>query len=233
MRAIRSLLTLAGVAVVLSSGLSQAQQSAPPANPAWKVPEVIAFIGVKKGDQVADVVAGRLTSALAEAVGPKGKVYAVETAEVVKAHPQALTLMKELADKMPSIVVSSDPVAAPLPTGLNVVFIRQNYHDLYNKFMGPVDVAAFNKNVFNALKPGGVYVILDHVALPGSDLAATELLHRIDPERVKKDVLAAGFKLDKESSILANPADDHAKNVFDPSIRDHTDQFLYRFVKPK
>ena len=230
MRTLKSLLALAAVAVC---GLSQAQQAPPPANPAWKIPDVVAFIGIKQGDRVADVVAGRLTSALAEAVGPKGTVYAIETAEVVKAHPQALTLMQGLAEKMPNIVVSSDPVAAPLPTGLNAVFIRQNYHDLYNKFMGPADVAAFNKKVFGALKPGGVYVILDHAAAPGSDLAATETLHRIDPARVKKDMLGAGFKLDKESALLANADDDHAKNVFDPSIRDHTDQFLYRFVKPK
>ena len=76
-------------------------------------------------------------------------------------------------------------------------------------------------------------MILDHASAAGSDLSATETLHRIDPARVKKDALAAGFKLDKESTLLANADDDHAKNVFDPSIRDHTDQFLYRFVKPK
>lgn len=233
MQTLKSIMALAAVAAVSVWGLGQAQQPPPPANPAWKIPEVIAFIGVKKGDSVADVVAGRLTSALAEAVGPKGKVYAIETAEVTKAHPQALTLMQGLAAKMPNIVVSSDPVAGPLPSGLNAVLIRQNYHDLYNKFMGPADVAAFNRNVFNALKPGGVYVVLDHAAVPGSDLASTETLHRIDPARVRKDVLAAGFRLDKESTILANSQDDHSTNVFDPSIRDHTDQFLFRFVKPK
>jgi predicted methyltransferase len=123
-------------------------------------------------------------------------------------------------------------VASPLPSGLDVVFIRQNYHDLYDKFMGPADVAAFNKAVFAALKPGGVYVVLDHAAMAGSGIAATDTLHRIDPARVKSDVLAAGFKLDAESSILANPADDHTKSVFDPSIRNHTDQFLFKFKKP-
>jgi predicted methyltransferase len=113
------------------------------------------------------------------------------------------------------------------------VFIRQNYHDLYDKFMGPADVPAFNKAVFAALKPGGVYVVLDHAAVAGSGIGATETLHRIDPARVKADVLAAGFKLDAESTILANASDDHTKKVFDPSIRGHTDQFLYRFKKPK
>jgi predicted methyltransferase len=182
---------------------------------------------------VADIVAGRLTASLAEAVGPTGKVYAVETAEVVKAHPEAMVHMKALAEKSPNVIVSADPVATALPSGLDAVFIRQNYHDLYDKFMGPADVPAFNKAVFAALKPGGVYVVLDHVATKGSGLAATETLHRIDPARVKADILAAGFKLDAESSILANKSDDHSKNVFDDTVRGHTDQFLFRFKKPK
>lgn len=212
----------------------QAQESAPPApNPAWKIPEVIHFIGVKKGDKVADVIAGRLTAALAQAVGPTGKVYALETAEVVKSHPEVLLMMKQVAAQSPNIIVSADPVSSPLPTGLDVVFIRQNYHDLYDKFMGPADVPSFNKAVFAALKPGGVYVVLDHVAAAGSGISATETLHRIDPARVKADVTAAGFKLESQSRILSNPADDHSKNVFDPSVRDHTDQFLYRFRKPR
>lgn len=209
------------------------QSAAPPVDPAWKVPEVVKFIGLKKGDKVADIVGGRLTGSLAQAVGPTGKVYAVETAEVVKGHPAALEHMKALASESPNVIVSADPIATPLPSGLDAVFIRQNYHDLYDKFMGPADVPAFNKAVFAALKPGGVYVVLDHAATAGSGVEATETLHRIDPARVKSDALAAGFKLDGESSILANSADDHTKKVFDPSVRGHTDQFLLRFKKPK
>jgi len=211
-----------------------ARPAMPPEDPAaWKIPEVVAFIGLKKGDKVADIIGGRLTGALADAVGPTGKVYAVETSEVVKVHPQVMDVMKGLQAKSPQVVVSADPVSSPLPEGLNAVFIRQNYHDLYDKFMGPADVPAFNKAVFKALKPGGVYVVLDHAAALGSGISATETLHRIDPERVKSDVLAAGFKLDSESKILANPADDHTKGVFDPSLRSHTDQFLFKFKKPK
>jgi predicted methyltransferase len=209
------------------------QSAAPTVDPAWKVPEVIAFIGVKKGDRVADIVAGRLTASLAQAVGPSGKVYAVETAEIVKAHPEILGMMKALATQSPNVIVSADPVSTPLPSGLDAVFIRQNYHDLYDKFMGPADVPAFNKAVLAALKPGGVYVVLDHAAAAGSGIGATDTLHRIDPARVKADVLAAGFKLDAESSVLADKSDDHIKNVFDPSVRGHTDQFLLRFKKPR
>ena len=222
------------LAISMGAATTALSQSAPPAlDPAWKVPEVIAFIGLKKGDKVADIVGGRLTASLADAVGPTGKVYAVETAEVVKVHPEVLTQMNDLATRSPNVVVSGDPVASPLPSGLDAVVIRQNYHDLYDKFMGPADVPAFNKAVFAALKPGGVFVILDHAAAAGSGIDATETLHRIDPARVKADVLAAGFKLDATSSILANTSDDHSKKVFDPSVRGHTDQFLYRFRKPK
>jgi predicted methyltransferase len=219
-------------AALAAAGSVGAQSAAPTVDPAWKAPQVVEFIGLKKGDKVADIVAGRLTSSLAQAVGPSGKVYAVETAELVKVHPDALAHMKELASQSPNVIVSDDPISTALPSGLDAVFIRQNYHDLYDKFMGPADVPAFNKAVFAALKPGGVYVVLDHAAMAGSGVGATETLHRIDPARVKADVLAAGFKLDAESGILANKDDDHTKNVFDPSIRGHTDQFLLRFKKP-
>jgi predicted methyltransferase len=228
-----SLLLAISIGAATTASSQPPQSAAPALDPAWKVPEVIAFIGLKKGDKAADIIGGRLTESLAQTVGPTGKVYAVETAEIVKAHPQIMDRMKALAVRSPNVVVSDDPVATALPSGLDVVFIRQNYHDLYDKFMGPADVPAFNKAVFAALKPGGVYVVLDHAAAAGSGIDATDTLHRIDPARVKADVLAAGFKLDAESSILANKSDDHTKNVFDPSVRGHTDQFLYRFKKPK
>ena len=202
------------------------------ADAALKAPEIIAFIGLKPGDRLADVVGGKLTPALAHAVGPKGKVYSLETAEYAKVHPDALLAMQTLAAASLNVVVSADPVMAPLPAKLDAVFIRQNYHDLYDAFMGPADVPAFNRAVFAALKPGGVYVVLDHAAAAGAPMTVTQTLHRIDPARVKADVLAAGFTLDGESAVLANPADDHSLRVFDPTIRGHSDQFLLRFRKP-
>jgi predicted methyltransferase len=232
-RIVLSVLLAASIGAATTASSQSPQTAAPTVDPAWKAPEVVAFIGLKAGEKVADIMGGRLTSSLAQAVGPSGKVYAVETAELIKAHPQVLDIMKALAARSPNVVVSNDPVATALPSGLDAVFIRQNYHDLYDKFMGPADVPAFNKAVFAALKPGGVFVVLDHAAAAGSGIGATDTLHRIDPARVKADVLAAGFKLDAESSILANQSDDHTKNVFDPSVRGHTDQFLYRFKKPK
>ncbi len=205
-------------------------------DPTMKGPEVIAFVGLKPGWKVADIIAGRFVRAESQAVGPKGVVYAYEPDEIMKTHPEAAAgLTKIVADPAYANVkqVTAPINAANLPKGLDAVFIRQNYHDLYDKFMGPADVPGFNKQVFAALKPGGVYVILDHADAPGSGLTGTETRHRIEEARVKEDVLAAGFKLDAESPILANPADDHSKMVFNPAIRGKTDQFLLRFRKPK
>ncbi len=211
---------------------AQAPAGPPAPNPAWKVGEVVAFTGVKPGDRVADIVGGRFTGALARAAGPTGKVYAVETAEVIKVHPEVMGKMQALAVAQPNVVVSADPVSTPLPPGLDVVFIRQNYHDLYDKFMGPADVAAFNRAVFAALKPGGVYVILDHSAARGAPRDVTETLHRIEEDRVKREVEAAGFVLEGESGVLSNTADPRTAGVFDASIAGHTDQFLLRFRRP-
>jgi predicted methyltransferase len=99
--------------------------------------------------------------------------------------------------------------------------------------MGPTDPAILNKAVFAALKPGGVFVVVDHAAESGSGLRDTETLHRIDPDIVKQQVEAAGFRFAGESDVLRNPADDHTLKVFDKSIRGHTDQFVYKFVKPQ
>ena len=99
--------------------------------------------------------------------------------------------------------------------------------------MGPVDMAAFNKAVFAALKPGGVYVVLDHVAAPGSPADVTDTLHRIEPSVVRREVEAAGFVFEGESRLLANPEDPHTAGPFNASIQGHTDQFIYKFRKPK
>src|SRR6202021_1573020 len=226
------------ILLAVSSGAATpaSSQSAPfgdrPPNPAWKVPEVIAFVALKKGDKVADIVGNHLTAALAQAVGPTGKVYAVETAQVAKLHPESFVIIRSLAARSPNIVVSEEPVASPLPSGLDAVVIRQNYHDLYDKHMAPGDVTVSNRRGLAPLSRGGVYVVLDHAALAGAGIGATAPLHRSDPARVRSDVLAAGFELDAESSILANPRDDHTKSVFDPSLRAPTTQFPYAFKNP-
>jgi predicted methyltransferase len=119
-----------------------------------------------------------------------------------------------------------------VPEPLDLVWTSMNYHDLHLEFFGPADLAAVNKAIFAALKPGGIYLVLDHAAAAGSGLRDAGTLHRIDPEVVKREVLAAGFVLDAESDALRNPADDHSRKVFDEAVRGKTDKFIFRFRKP-
>ena len=125
-----------------------------------------------------------------------------------------------------------DPAILTVDKPVDLVWTVQNYHDVPNGGGGEVALAAFNNAVFKALKPGGIYIVVDHVAPAGSGLADTNTLHRIDPAIVKKQVLAAGFQWVGESKVLANPKDDHTLKVFDPKIRGFTDQFVYKFRKP-
>ena len=113
---------------------------------------------------------------------------------------------------------------------VDVIFMSQLYHD---QIWQKIDVAKMNKAIFDALKPGGVYLIIDHIGRGVTTVEQIDRLHRIDPALVKEQVLAAGFRLAGESDLLRNPYDLGDKNVFDPTIRGHTDQFVYRFVKPR
>jgi predicted methyltransferase len=197
--------------------------------------ELLAFLKLRPGDTVADVWPGDYWDRLfAAAVGPKGKVYAAHLADADEAErrttPPAGSM--PLPDHPNVVVAVTRANTFSLPTKADVIWFRQNYHDLYDKFMGPADVPAFNKAVYNALKPGGRFVIIDHTAKPGSGVEAMEKLHRIDPAVVKADLAAAGFKLVAESDALRNPDDPLDELVFKPSIRGKTDQFVYVFQRP-
>jgi predicted methyltransferase len=199
----------------------------------------LAFAGVKPGDKVVDFIAGGgyFTRLFADVVGAKGHVYAVEPSEVSKfpSVAKAITALQAYAADKPNVTVTVAPAvdALKFPEKVDVFWISQNYHDLKDKFMGPVDTMAFNKAVYAALKPGGTYIVLDHAAVKGAPMSVTEDLHRIDPAVVRREVEAAGFKFEGESHILANSADPHTANVFDKTIRGHTDQFIFKFRKPR
>ena len=202
-----------------------------------KVAELSTFAGIKPGDRVLELIpgSGYFTRVFSKVVGPKGHVYAVWPEPYDKESTPDSDKLRKLATQpgYTNISVAIQPAAAlTAPKPLDVVFTSQNYHDYPNKFMGPTDPAILNKNVFNALKPGGVFIIVDHVAETGSGMRDTDTLHRIDPEIVKTQVTAAGFVFEGQSDVLRNPADDHKVKVFDKSIRGHTDQFVYKFRKP-
>ena len=197
--------------------------------------ELLDFLHLQPGETVADIWPGDYWDRLfADAVGPTGKVYAAHLieADTAERHVTPPDGSMPFPDHPNVIAVATHTETFSLPGKADVIWFRQNYHDLYDKFMGPADVPAFNKAVFEALKPGGRFVVIDHVAPDGSGIADTDTLHRIDPARVKADLLAAGFKFVGESDALRNPADPHDKIVFDPSIRGKTDQFVYVFERP-
>lgn len=197
--------------------------------------EVLTFSGIKPGDRVADFIPGRgyVTRLFSKIVGKQGHVYAVVPKEMPD---RAATSVNEIADDSTygNVTVLREPVNDfKAPEKLDMVWTSMNYHDLHNDFFGPADLTKLNKAIFNTLKPGGIYLVLDHAAEPGSGVRDTNTLHRIDPAVVKKEVLAAGFELDTQSDILKNPDDDHTLKVFDPAIRGKTDKFIYRFRKPR
>lgn len=202
-----------------------------------KPAETLAFIHLRPGDKVADFAAGSgyFTRLFVDVVGPKGHVYATEPAEEKRFNEKALAELQSFAQSHSNLTVSDAPALESLtfPEPLDVFWISQSYHDLKDKFFGPIDTAVFNKAVFAALKPGGEYVVLDHAAAADAPADVTETLHRIDPSVVRREVEAAGFKFEAQSTILANPADLHTLRVFDPTIRGKTDQFIYKFRKPK
>lgn len=202
-----------------------------------KVALVMTFAEVKPGQKVLELIpgSGYFTRVFSAIVGPQGHVYTVWPNEYAKEDADDVAGSQKLAANphYANVSVLTQPanqLSSPAPVDL--VFTSQNYHDYPDKFMGKVDPAVLNKQVFDALKPGGLWVIIDHVAPAGSGMADTDTLHRIDPAIVKQQVEAAGFVFDGESNALRNPKDPHDIKVFDKSIRGHTDQFIYRFRKP-
>lgn len=198
---------------------------------------VMTFAQVKPGQKVLELVPGTgyWTRVFSVIVGPQGHVYTVWPDEMAKysAKGYASLSAQVTTPHYANISLLKQPAAQlSAPEPVDLVFTAQNYHDYHDPFMGPVDMAKFDKEVYAALKPGGLFVVIDHVAPAGSGTADTNTLHRIDPEVVKKEVEAAGFVFDGESDALRNPADPHTNKVFDPSIRGHTDQFIFRFRKP-
>src|SRR4029077_5357870 len=115
-------------------------------------------------------------------------------------------------------VLSDSSANFRAPRKLDLIWTAQNYHDLHDSFMGPADVGALNRAFFNALKPGGVLLVIDHAADVGSGLRDTETLHRIDPVQMRAEIEAAGFPIEAQSDALPNPQDDHTLSVFDGRV---------------
>lgn len=188
--------------------------------------EFLQFSNVQPGMRVLDIAAGGgyTSQLLALVVGSNGIVWA-QTPKL------GHVLEQRLADHPQSHIIPvvrpfEDPVLSDAPK-LDLITIVMNYHDI--AYM-PVDRAKMNQRLFNALKPGGHLVVLDHSAKPGTGISAAKPLHRIDEAVVMNELRQAGFQLEQESDFLRNPSDPRDQAFFDMQIP--TDKFALRFVKP-
>jgi predicted methyltransferase len=193
--------------------------------------ETIAFAGVKPGMKVVEMFpgGGYFTRPLSDVVGPDGHIYGVENDKWDDGSDGKVAA----AVKDHNVTIQVTPFGQfTLPEKVDLVWITQNYHDMHIPKYGVVDMAVFNKHVYDALKPGGTYFILDHQANPGTTEAQIAVLHRIEKAQVINEVTAAGFKLAGEGDALHRTSDDHTKPIFDKSVQGHTDQYMLKFVKP-
>jgi predicted methyltransferase len=203
-----------------------------------KPDELITFIGVKSGMRVADLMAGGgyTTELLARAVGPEGVVYGQNNKFVLERFAEK-PWSERLARTVNKNVVRVDrELESPLPPEVNgaldVVTMILFYHD---SVWMKADRDAMNKAIFDALKPGGVYVIVDHSAIEGHGVADVQTLHRIDEAVVKEEVSRAGFVLAEEGSFLRNPGDARDWNDSPGAAKERrgtSDRFVLKFKKP-
>lgn len=194
-----------------------------------KPAELLALSAVKPGDKVVEFASfGQyFTTLLSDIVGPKGQVLMYDLPYTEARSGEASRAFTAAHPNSTYTLINYN--AIELPQGVDVVFNVLYYHDLP---LNDIDTAALNAKIFKALKPGGVFFIVDHNAAAGSGKRDIKTLHRIDPAVIREEVKAAGFELVTESNLLANPADDHSKMPFGKDIRGITDQTVFKFRKP-
>ncbi|WP_293678346.1 class I SAM-dependent methyltransferase [uncultured Phenylobacterium sp.] len=205
---------------------------------ARKPAEVLAFAQINPGDTVLELEVGRgwMTELIARAVGSKGHVITQNPKEFTYSGP-AMAKRRE-GGGLANVTDTTTPFDALQPadgTVDRVLWVLGPHEIYYAPKDQPqlADPAKTYAELYRVLKPGGVFVAMDHAASAGAPPTTGSTIHRIDPAIVLASAKAAGFRLDAKSEILANPSDDRTKMVFDPTVRRHTDQFLFRFVKPK
>ena len=197
-----------------------------------KPAEVMAFAGVKPGMTVIDLFSagGYWTELLAGAVGPTGKVLAVNN--VPYAQYSKEDIKKRFGDNHMANVeqhlVEASHMYLP-PKAADLVVIVMSYHDVYwideKEGWPQIDTDGFLKSLKGAIKPGGKLLIIDHNAAAGSGKEAAGKLHRLNEEWSKKSLTSAGFTFVKSYDGLRNPGDQLDKMVYDPAVKGHTDRY--------
>jgi predicted methyltransferase len=199
--------------------------------------ETLAFFGIDSGQTVAELAAGRGYTAelLARTVGPTGRVYGMNTPFLLArfaAKPWAERLMKPVMKPVEPLEREFDDPLPPELRNLDAVLMILFYHDtVWQK----ADRARMNAAVFRALKPGGIYGIIDHSARPGTGLADVQTFHRIEEAAVRTEIEAAGFRLAETADFLRNPSDPRDWNDAPTAAGDRrgtSDRFVLKFVKP-
>lgn len=247
-------------AVLLVGGVPQGRaQEAPAAGPAYVIPagtaahirraiespdrtaeqrardyyrkptEILTLSGIEEGDRVIEIAAfGQyFTTMLVAAVGPSGHV---DMYDLPYTERFAGAASREFDSKHANAAYHVESYnEVTLPRDVDSVWNVLYYHDLQPQ---GVDTAAFNRKIFDALKPGGIYLVIDHKAEDGSGWRDAGTIHRMGVDTIEQEVLAAGFELAQQSDLLANPADDRTKMVFAPGTRGTTDQAFFIFRKP-
>jgi predicted methyltransferase len=190
--------------------------------------ETLALSGVAPGQKIGELLPGEgyFTRLFSHAVGAQGRVYAISRS----AHDQYEHVVLEGTPNVANVIQGYDRFTLPEPVDL--IFTARNYHDFKIESYHMGDTLAVDRAAFAALKAGGMYVIIDHSAVPGTLMDQVHPNHRIDQAVVRREVESAGFVYDGESQLLRNAQDPRTASVFDPSIHGHTDQFFMRFRKP-
>jgi len=198
--------------------------------------ETLAFTGARPGMRVADLAAGGgyTTELLARAVAPGGVVFSQNSAVLVKLAGEAWSsrLARPALAEVVRVEREFEDPLPPQARNLDLAVIYASYHDLVAM---KVDRERMDRAVWAALRPGGAFVVVDHSARPGSGVEDSPTLHRIDEELVKREVLAAGFRLAAEGSFLRNPGDARDWSTSPHAAgerRGTSDRFALRFVKP-
>jgi predicted methyltransferase len=199
-----------------------------------KPEEVLKLIGARPGEKIGDIGAGSgyYTALLSRIVGDDGKIYAVNPLRLFEEYPELQDAFPQyLAQDPRTNVVASDQLLDELkfPEPLDRVLMILYYHDTI--WTGE-DRLRMNRAIFDALKPGGIYFVLDHHGNKNITDDDIKMLHRMDAEIIRPEIIEAGFDFVGESNLLENPDDPHTASVFDPTWRGKTDRFIYIFMKP-